>query len=118
MCALLLALSFRAAAELPSPVRERMRAAGIPEGAMGVIVQRLSDGAILLSHGAERSLQPASTMKLVTSVAALETLGPAFRGRTELLSRGEPVDPTSGMRSACRRGGPRRPPTSMSSSAA
>jgi D-alanyl-D-alanine carboxypeptidase/D-alanyl-D-alanine-endopeptidase (penicillin-binding protein 4) len=92
MCALLLALSFRAAAELPSPVRERMRAAGIPEGAMGVIVQRLSDGAILLSHGAERSLQPASTMKLVTSLAALETLGPAFRGRTELLSRGEPVD--------------------------
>src|SRR5437899_921070 len=70
--------------ELPVPVAERMRAAGIPTDAIGITVRRLSDGAQTLGYNAERSLQPASTLKLLTSLVALETLGPAYRGRTEL----------------------------------
>jgi D-alanyl-D-alanine carboxypeptidase/D-alanyl-D-alanine-endopeptidase (penicillin-binding protein 4) len=34
-------------------------------------------------------MQPASTMKLVTTLVGLETLGPVFRGRTELRTTGE-----------------------------
>jgi D-alanyl-D-alanine carboxypeptidase/D-alanyl-D-alanine-endopeptidase (penicillin-binding protein 4) len=81
-------------AELPQPVLARLRAAGLPDDAMGVMVQRLADAKVLVAHGAERSMQPASTLKLLTSIVALETLGPAFRGRTELRTRGEIVDGT------------------------
>lgn len=80
------------AGELPARVAAQLREAGIPPDAVGVVVQRLSDGAILVSHGAERSLQPASTIKLLTSLVALETLGPAYRGSSELRSDAEVVD--------------------------
>lgn len=85
LCAALAA----AAAELPAPMREQLRAAQIPEDAVGVLVQRVSNGATLISHRADASMQPASTLKLVTSIVALDKLGPAYRGRTELRASGE-----------------------------
>jgi D-alanyl-D-alanine carboxypeptidase/D-alanyl-D-alanine-endopeptidase (penicillin-binding protein 4) len=81
-----------AAAELPEMVQARMREAGIPLEAAGIVVRRMSDGATVLSYGAERSLQPASTLKLLTALVALEQLGPAYRGRTELRAQGEVQD--------------------------
>ena len=78
-----------ALAELPEPVAARLRAAGIPADAMGISVQRLEDGTPLLAHLPDRSRQPASTLKVLTSMVALERLGPAYRGRTELRTRGE-----------------------------
>ena len=69
---------------LPVPVAQMLRAANIPEDALGVFAMRLADGEVLLAHGAERSLQPASTLKLLTAIVALDRLGPAFRARTEL----------------------------------
>ena len=86
-----LGLAFGARAELPPAVSALLAAAGIPEEAVGVVVERLSDGATLLAHGADRSLAPGSTMKVVTSWVALERLGPAYRGRTELRAMG-PID--------------------------
>ena len=90
--ALLAAGALPALAELPATVTARLAAAGIPEDAIGVVVKRLSDGKVIVAHGAERSMQPASTLKLVTSLAALETLGPAFRGRAQLRTAGSIVD--------------------------
>jgi D-alanyl-D-alanine carboxypeptidase/D-alanyl-D-alanine-endopeptidase (penicillin-binding protein 4) len=80
------------ASGLPAPLRELARAAGIPEEAIAIVVQRASDGATLASHNADRSLQPASTLKLLTSLAGLEILGPGYRGSTEFRARAEPVD--------------------------
>ena len=37
-------------------------------------------------------MQPASTLKLLTSLAALEILGPAYRGRSELRARENVAD--------------------------
>lgn len=85
---LLLAWLPAARAELPEQVASLLRAANIPEDALGVVVLRLADGVPLLSHGAERSLQPGSTMKLVTTLIALDKLGPTYRGRSELRSDG------------------------------
>ena len=73
-------------AELPAPVAERLAQANISQDAIGSIVVRLSDGATLVSHNADLSLQPASTMKLVSTIIGLDTLGPMFRGRTLLQS--------------------------------
>ena len=80
------------AAALPEPIRNRAREAGIPEDAIAVVVQRVADGVTLASHNAERSLQPASTLKLLTALVALETLGPGYRGTAELRARAAPVD--------------------------
>ena len=71
---------------LPTKIVQMLRDASIPEDAMGAIAIRLSDGAVVLSHGADRSLQPASTMKLVTTLVGLETLGPTKRWQTEFRS--------------------------------
>ncbi len=84
LLAALLACLPAAHAALPAPVSELMVASGIPEDAIGVLVLR--GDTMLVSHLAERALQPASTMKLVTTLVALEQLGPVFKGRTELRS--------------------------------
>jgi len=72
---------------LPVPVTDALRAAAIPEDAVSVLVLR--GDKTVLSHLADHALQPASTMKLVTTLIALEQLGPVFRGRTELRTTGE-----------------------------
>jgi len=46
----------------------------------------------LLSHRAALPMQPASTIKLVTTLVGLERLGPTFRGRTELRTAGTITD--------------------------
>ncbi len=49
-------------------------------------------GEAVFSHRAETAVNPASTMKLITTVAALEKLGPDFRWKTELLTDGSVID--------------------------
>lgn len=85
-CAAALACAAPARAELPEPVARALQGAGIPDVAMGVMVLR--GNTVLLSHNAERAMQPASTMKLVTTLVGIDTLGPVFKGRTELRSAG------------------------------
>jgi D-alanyl-D-alanine carboxypeptidase/D-alanyl-D-alanine-endopeptidase (penicillin-binding protein 4) len=89
---LLVTLRCASAQELPEPVAAQLKAAEIPRDAIAVLVRRLSDGADIVSHRANMPMQPASTLKLLTALAALETLGPAYRGRSELRSRGDAVD--------------------------
>ena len=48
-------------------------------------------GQRFVALSAERALQPASTMKVLTTLAGLELLGPTWRGRTRLLATG-PLD--------------------------
>ena len=82
--AALFALSTLAQAQLPEPVASKMAANNIPQDALSVLVLR--GDVPLVSWLADRPMQPASTMKLVTTLVALDTLGPVFKGRTELRS--------------------------------
>jgi D-alanyl-D-alanine carboxypeptidase/D-alanyl-D-alanine-endopeptidase (penicillin-binding protein 4) len=76
-----------AQAQLPEPVAQVLRTTGIANDAVSVLVLR--DDRTVISHLADRPMQPASTMKLVSTLIGLETLGPVFRGRTELRTAGE-----------------------------
>ncbi|MEP6702670.1 MAG: D-alanyl-D-alanine carboxypeptidase/D-alanyl-D-alanine-endopeptidase [Betaproteobacteria bacterium] len=78
--------SFPVAAQAPLPptTSELLRAANIPADAMGAIAVRVDDGTVILAHDADRALQPASTMKTLTAIVALEQFGPAWRARTTL----------------------------------
>lgn len=79
------------ATRLPPTVADALRAAGIPQSAVGVAVQEVGRRQARLEINARQPLNPASLMKLVTTLAALETLGPAFTWRTEVLT-GDPPE--------------------------
>lgn len=72
-----------AAQALPASVTSALKKAGIPADALSVVVAS-SDAAQppRLRQGADRPVNPASVMKLVTTYAALDLLGPSFTWRT------------------------------------
>ncbi len=76
------------AAPLPAPVVKALREAGIPPASVGVFVQDVAARKPLIAHQANRSMSPASIMKLVTTYAGLELLGPAYTWKTEVLTGG------------------------------
>lgn len=71
------------AGTLPPSVTGALRGAGIPPGSVAVAVQALDAPRPLLAVNADTPMNPASTMKLVTTFAGLELLGPAYRWRTD-----------------------------------
>ena len=75
-------------ATLPPPVAAALAQAGVPESAIGVYAHEVGATEPFLAVGAERSLNPASVMKLVTTYAALELLGPAYVWPTEVYAAG------------------------------
>lgn len=74
---------------LPDQVASSLRASGVSEAGMGAYV-RLAAGSqpALLTANADNPQTPASTMKLVTTYAALGILGPDYRWPTEIYTNG------------------------------
>ncbi|MHB8916311.1 MAG: D-alanyl-D-alanine carboxypeptidase/D-alanyl-D-alanine-endopeptidase, partial [Thiobacillus sp.] len=85
---LLLGWAFAAHAELPPEFVRAMREAGIPQTDVAVIVQPVDSRLPVLSHRATQAMNPASVMKILTSVVALEELGPAFVWKTDVWTGG------------------------------
>ncbi|MBE9609376.1 D-alanyl-D-alanine carboxypeptidase/D-alanyl-D-alanine endopeptidase [Chitinilyticum piscinae] len=79
------------AAGLPGSVQQSLKATGLPADALGVAVLPL-DGGKAFYHRADESMRPASTMKLVTTWAGLNLLGPTWSWQTELLADRKPVN--------------------------
>src|SRR3970282_133090 len=73
---------------LPVPVARALAQADIPEHAAAFYVHEIGAERPLLAAGATRPMNPASSIKLVTSYAALELLGPAFQWVTEAYAAG------------------------------
>lgn len=84
--ATLLAAAGPARATPPEPVQRALQAASLPSDALAYAALPLGHRGRAVGFQATRSLQPGSTMKLVTSIVALDRLGPSHRGHTELLS--------------------------------
>ena len=79
-------------AELPAPVTAALKEAGIPLQSIGVVVQGVDSATPLIRHNAVQPMNPASAMKLVTTYAALELLGPAYTWKTEALADSVPIN--------------------------
>src|SRR5262249_53314585 len=88
LCAAALVAPGVAAAQLPPPVRSALAAAGIPAAGAALFVQDPGPAAPALAYHASRPMTPASTIKLVTSYAALDLLGPSFTWKTEAYADG------------------------------
>ena len=77
------------AADLPEPVSAALKHAHIPLSSVGIVVQEAQGSEPIISLNADQAMNPASTMKLLTTFASLETLGPAYRWKTEAYTSGK-----------------------------
>lgn len=74
--------------KLPAQVNSALTSARIPAQSFSLAVIPLEGQGMSQFVNADRELNPASTMKLVTTYAALEILGPTFQWQTELYGTG------------------------------
>jgi D-alanyl-D-alanine carboxypeptidase/D-alanyl-D-alanine-endopeptidase (penicillin-binding protein 4) len=87
---LLPAAGLRAApqVDLSRDVERLIAAAGIRADQYGLMVRPLGAGTLHADHESDKPLNPASTMKLVTTHAAMELLGPDYRWTTDIYTTG------------------------------
>jgi len=83
-----------AGAALPPAVARVFHDEGIPLAAIGAYVREIGAARPLVTHRADRPMNPASTMKLVTTFAGLELLGPDYRWKTEAYADGPLIGST------------------------
>ena len=69
--------------KLPAPLAQVLKRQGLSERGLSIFVQEIGQAAPLLTVNADTPRNPASTMKLLTTLAALEELGPAYTWKTE-----------------------------------
>ncbi len=80
------------AANLPQPVSDALKRAHIPLNSVGIVVRQTQARQPIISQNARQTMNPASTMKLLTTLVGLETLGPAYRWKTEAYLDGKLED--------------------------
>jgi D-alanyl-D-alanine carboxypeptidase/D-alanyl-D-alanine-endopeptidase (penicillin-binding protein 4) len=74
--------------ELPAGVRSVLQLRQVPGDTLSVYVEDVSSGEVVLDWLADQQRNPASTMKLLTTLVALDVLGPAYRWKTEVYALG------------------------------
>jgi serine-type D-Ala-D-Ala carboxypeptidase/endopeptidase (penicillin-binding protein 4) len=73
---------------VPREVADALRAASVPLSSVAIVVQEVGAPRASLSLNAGEAFNPASVMKLFTTLAALELLGPAYHWKTEAYADG------------------------------
>ncbi|MCD8512231.1 MAG: D-alanyl-D-alanine carboxypeptidase/D-alanyl-D-alanine-endopeptidase [Nitrincola sp.] len=73
-------------AQLPDSLRQAIQSQSLPADSMGIWVQKVDSNTPLVSHNADRLFNPASTIKVATTLAALLELGPAYTWPTSFRS--------------------------------
>ena len=88
---LLLAMSAAHAAEtqLPVGVRSALNLRQIPAETLSIFVADVDSGETVLEWRGDVPRNPASTMKVLTTLVALDILGPTYRWRTDVFVQGE-----------------------------
>ncbi len=72
-------------AQLPPSVTQALQTAQIPLHNVSIVVQPIDGNTALIDHNSRQAMNPASVMKLVTTYAALDLLGPAYVWQTKAL---------------------------------
>lgn len=84
LCLCVFMMAEAAAQPLPPQVQRLLEQYRVPAEGISVLVQPVTGGAPLLEHRVDVPRNPASAIKLVTTYAALEVLGPAHTWQTEI----------------------------------
>jgi serine-type D-Ala-D-Ala carboxypeptidase/endopeptidase (penicillin-binding protein 4) len=80
----------QAAQGLPETVTKALARGKVPATGFSAFVQEIGSERTLLAHNADAPRNPASAIKLVTTFAGLEALGPAYTWRTSAYGLAEP----------------------------
>lgn len=91
---LIILLGTAHAAPLPPSIATALQANKIPASALSIVVQAAQSEYTRLEHQPDLAVNPASTLKLVSTLVALERMGPQFSWQTGLYSSGTVVDGT------------------------
>lgn len=83
-------LTFAQNAQLPAPVIQALQSENVPLENISIYVQRVDAPQALLAYQADLPRNPASVMKLLTSYAALDLLGPSYRWKTQFYALNQP----------------------------
>ncbi|MDP2005734.1 MAG: D-alanyl-D-alanine carboxypeptidase/D-alanyl-D-alanine-endopeptidase [Rubrivivax sp.] len=75
-------MTARAAERLPPDTTAALRRAGVPAAALSVVVHDLATDSKVLRWQEDQPMNPASLLKLLTTAAALDRLGPAYTWAT------------------------------------
>ncbi len=92
VAALLAILPLAARAEvskLPVSVQSVMNLRELPYDTLSIYVEDLESGEVVLQWLETEQRNPASTIKLLTTLVALDVLGPAYRWTTDVYARGQ-----------------------------
>jgi D-alanyl-D-alanine carboxypeptidase/D-alanyl-D-alanine-endopeptidase (penicillin-binding protein 4) len=88
ICGAAVLAPLHAAPTLPPEVQSALQRARVPAGALSVVVQEVGSGRPVLQWRPHEPVNPASLAKLLTTAAALDRLGPAWRWRTPVWLEG------------------------------
>ncbi len=84
--ALLALVPAAGAAGLPESVAQVARRLGVPDASLGVMVQEIGAAEPLVALNPDVPRNPASTIKVITTLAALQELGPTYTWPTEVFT--------------------------------
>ena len=84
--------SWTNAAELPKPIDFIIKGHRIPSDAYSLYVREIGQQDPALAVNPETPFNPASVIKIIPTLAALELLGPAYRWKTEVYTLGSLSD--------------------------
>lgn len=73
---------------IPDRVQRIIDGHNLPDSSFSFFVQEIGEEQPLFTFNADKPMNPASAIKTVTTLAALESLGPAFTWQTELFALG------------------------------
>ena len=73
---------------LPAAVNTVLERRDLPPDSISVMVIDIDSGETILAHHPDEARNPASVMKLVTTLVSLDILGPAFQWKTEAWPQG------------------------------
>ena len=74
--------------DLPDAVKQALNQNGIPESAASIYIHEINTTNPIIAFNSDKPMNPASVMKLITTFAGLELLGPAFTWKTEIYTNG------------------------------
>lgn len=88
----LLPLAALADTRLPPGVRSVLEVRNIPADSLSILVTDIDSGRTIIEWNDDVPRNPASTMKLITTLVALHELGPSYQWKTETYALGEISD--------------------------
>ena len=77
---------------LPLSIQSALKIRNVPDQALSIYVEDVATGEVILAWNDAIARNPASVEKMVTTLVALDTLGPAYRWKTEVSFLGDIQD--------------------------